>query len=66
MPQSLEEFVRTQAPGPFVGELERLMRIETAARWFVDRVDAHRADLVEVARCRHCAWGLAILRKEVR
>lgn len=36
---NLTDFVRVKAPGPLEWELERLKRIEAAAKWLIDRID---------------------------
>lgn len=58
---NLTEFVRVKAPPPFVAELERLKRIEAAARWFVDRWDNPSAGWVPAVRD-----AMGQLRKAVR
>jgi len=44
---NLTDFIRVKAPGPFERELERLKRIEAAAKWFVDRWESPCAEWPE-------------------
>lgn len=61
---NLTDFVRVKAPGPLEWELERLKRIEAAAKWLIARWEFF--DLERWCPSKHVRDAVDQLRKVVR